>query len=77
VKDFLVKKGHGRKKKADDDWVGDLIGLGIGLMAIHFLGKLAEGLNNQSGDVYCPRCKERIGKWARMCPNCRFILSWL
>jgi len=65
-------------RKKDDDWVEKLIKLGIGLLAIYFIGKLIEQTQgNTEQDVNCPKCGARIKKWALKCPVCRTkLLSW-
>lgn len=57
----------GRKRK-NDDWLDDLLKLGLGVLAISFLAKLSE---NTQQITQCPYCNTQIGKWARSCPNCR------
>ena len=65
----LVKEIVGRKRrKSNDDWVDDLLGLGLGVLAVAFIAKLAE---NTQQVTQCPYCFTSIGKWARACPNCR------
>jgi len=66
------------KKKKDDDWVGDLIKLGIGLLAIYFMSKLLESGKKQEEVKICPNCGARVKKWARTCPVCRsnLIYTW-
>jgi ribosomal protein L40E len=65
-------------RKEDDDWVEDLIKLGIGLLAIYFVGKLMEpNKSNNEQETNCPKCGARIKKWAMKCPVCRTkLLSW-
>jgi len=64
-----VKKILARKRKSkDDDWLGDLMKLGLGVLAVAFLAKLSE---NTQQVTQCPYCNTSIGKWARTCPNCR------
>lgn len=60
------------RKSSDDDWLGDLLGLGLGILAISFLAKLAE---NTGQITQCPYCNHSIGKWAITCPNCRNSLG--
>ena len=63
-------------KDNDDDWVEDLIALGIGLLAIHFIGKLLEpDKSNRERKTKCPKCGTEIKKWARKCPACRFNIQ--
>jgi len=57
-----------RRKSSDDDWLGDLMKLGLGVLAVAFLAKLSE---NAQQITQCPYCNYSIGKWARTCPNCR------
>ena len=61
----MVKR---RRKSSNDDWLGDLMKLGLGVLAIAFLAKLSE---NAQQVTQCPYCNHSIGKWARTCPNCR------
>ena len=61
----MVKR---RRKSSDDDWLGDLMKLGLGVLAVAFLAKLSE---NAQQVTQCPYCYVSIGKWARTCPNCR------
>ena len=64
-----MKKILARKRKSkDDDWLGDLMKLGLGVLAVAFLAKLSE---NTQQVTQCPYCNTSIGKWARTCPNCR------
>jgi len=64
----VVKILARKRKSKDDDWVGDLMKLGLGVLAVAFLAKLAE---NTQQVTQCPYCNTSIGKWARTCPNCR------
>jgi len=57
-----------RRSSSDDDWLGDLMRLGLGVLAVAFLAKLSE---NAQQVTQCPYCSTSIGKWARTCPNCR------
>ena len=57
-----------RKKSNNDNWLGDLMKLGLGVLAVAFLAKLAE---NTQQITQCPYCSASIGKWALTCPNCR------
>jgi len=57
-----------KRKSSNDDWVGDLLGLGLGVLAVAFIAKLAE---NAQQVTQCPYCNTPIGKWSRTCPNCR------
>lgn len=61
----MVKR---KRKSSDDDWLGDLMKLGLGVLAVAFLAKLSE---NAQQVTTCPFCNTSIGKWARTCPNCR------
>ena len=63
-----MKKIVARRKKSNDDWIEDLLKLGLGVLAISFLAKLAE---NTQQVTQCPYCNAHIGKWARTCPVCR------
>jgi len=65
VKKKLVRR---RTRRNNDDWVNDLLGLGLGVLAVAFLAKLAE---NTQQITQCPYCNTSIGKWAMTCPNCR------
>lgn len=57
-----------RRKRKDDDWIENLLKLGLGVLALSFLAKLAE---KPSEIKQCPFCRQSIGKWAITCPNCR------
>lgn len=61
-----------RRRNNDDDWVEDLLKLGLGVLAISFLAKLAEG--GQQITI-CPYCNSQIKKFARTCPVCRNTLG--
>jgi len=65
-------------RRKDDDWVEALIKLGIGLLAIYFIGKLLEPTkSNREQETICPKCGTRVKKWARKCPVCRKnLISW-
>ena len=63
----MVRK---RRKSKGDDWIDDLFKLGIGALAVYFIGKALEG-GSQEPPTRCPFCGVRVGKWARTCPNCR------
>jgi len=57
-------------KKDEDDWIEDLIVLGIGALAGYFLYKVATTKNRE--EIHrCPYCGVEIRKWAVECPNCR------
>ena len=58
----------GRRK--NDNWVDDLLKLGLGMLALHFIGKLAQGGTVETAKT-CSYCGHTTEKWARMCPNCR------
>lgn len=62
----------------EDDWVDSLIKLGIGLLAIYFVGKLISSGNAQEEEKTCQNCGARVKKWARTCPVCRnnLIYPW-
>lgn len=62
-----------KRKNNDDDWVGDLLKLGLGVLAISFLAKLSED-NQQIKE--CPYCHNQIKKFARTCPVCRNALGF-
>ena len=62
-------------KKKNDDWLDALIALGLGALAIYFVGKLLEGGRNEPVTT-CPRCGASINKWAKQCPRCRMNLFW-
>ena len=56
----------------DDDWIENLIKLGIGALAVFFLVKLLTQDQERSGQVSrCPYCGSPIKKWALECPRCR------
>ena len=57
-----------RRRRRNNDWLNDLLGLGFGVLAVAFLAKLAE---NTQQITQCPYCNTQIGKWAMTCPNCR------
>ena len=57
-----------RRKSSDDDWLGDLLKLGLGVLAVSFLAKLVE---NKPQIKQCPYCGASLGKWAITCPTCR------
>jgi len=59
-----------KKRRKDDDWVGAAIGLGLGLLSLHFLSKLNQGETVETAKT-CMFCGHTTNKWARMCPNCR------
>ena len=61
-----------KRKSKDDDWVDDLLKLGLGILAISFLAKLTEG--GQQITI-CPYCNGQIKKFARTCPTCRNELN--
>ena len=42
-----------RRRSNDDDWVGDLMKLGLGVLAVAFLAKLSE---NTQQVTQCPYC---------------------
>ena len=67
-RELLVKK----RRKKDDDWINDLLKLGLGLLAISFLAKLSEG---GTQITICPYCNVEIKKFARTCPSCRNSLN--
>ena len=52
---------------SDDDWVEDLITLGIGALAAYFLYKAITSDKIER----CPYCNAQIKKWAVECPKCR------
>ena len=65
-------------RKKEDDWLEDLIKLGIGLLAIYYISKLLEPKKgNAEQETNCPKCGAPIRKWATNCPVCRTkLLSW-
>lgn len=65
---ILPRRKRRRQSRSNDDWLNDLIGLGLGVLAVAFLTKLTE---NTQQITTCPYCHRSIGKWARTCPNCR------
>ena len=65
----MVKR---RRKSSNDEWLDDLLKIGLGVLAVAFLAKLAD--NNQQITI-CPYCNASIGKWARTCPSCRNTLT--
>lgn len=59
----------------NNDWVGALLALGIGAIALYALSRYLEQNNNQRPDEYpCPYCGRTIRKFARTCPHCRRVL---
>ncbi len=70
----MPRKKRRRQSRSNDDWLDDLIGLGLGVLAVAFLSKLTE---NTQQITTCPYCHTSIGKWARTCPNCRNNLGLL
>lgn len=63
-----------RKRRSNDDWIDDLIKLGLGAIALSLLGKLLEG-SQRMGITNCPYCGQEIQKWSRFCPRCRTPLN--
>lgn len=61
------------RRKKEDDWIEAAIGVGIGVLALYFLKKLAEKTPTEV-DKVCPYCGTIAAKWARSCPNCRNTL---
>ena len=61
-----------KRRSREDDWIEDLLKLGLGVLAISFLAKLAEGTQQVT---ICPYCNSKIGKFARTCPTCRNTLN--
>lgn len=61
-----------KRKRKEDDWIEDLLKLGLGVLAISFLAKLAEGSQQIT---ICPYCNSQIKKFARTCPVCRNALN--
>jgi len=59
-----------RRNHDDDEWLRAAVGVGIGLLAVYFLKKLAEG-NILPEIKTCSYCGHTAEKWARMCSNCR------
>jgi len=59
-----------RRRSNNDDWIEDLIALGIGFLAVRFLNRLTQGINMQTTKT-CQYCGYTTTKWARMCSNCR------
>lgn len=57
------------RKKKGDDWVGALLALGIGFLAVQLIKKLSE--TPQDTNKTCMVCGYSTNKWARMCPRCR------
>jgi len=55
---------------SDDDWVEDLVALGIGALAAYFLYKAITKSGEENVDR-CPYCHTQIKKWAVECPKCR------
>ncbi len=72
MKKHYVRDPLARKRKSNDDWVDNLLKLGLGVLAISFLAKLAEG--GQQITI-CPYCNSQIKKYARTCPVCRNALN--
>lgn len=60
------------------DWIGALIALGIGAIAIYFLSKLLDqSAKAVQQDYYsCPQCGSAIKKWSRACSNCGKVLTF-
>lgn len=58
------------RRKKDDDWVDDLLKLGLGLLALNFIAKLGDTTTSQT-EKTCSYCGHTTTKWARRCPNCR------
>ena len=56
---------------SDDDWVEDLIALGIGALAAYFLYRALKGDPSEEKIERCPYCYTPIKKWAIECPKCR------
>ena len=67
-----VRLARKRRKSSSDDWIEDLLKLGLGVLAISFLAKLSEGSPQIK---VCPYCNNQIKKFARTCPVCRNVLS--
>lgn len=67
-----VRLARKRRKSSSDDWIEDLLKLGLGVLAISFLAKLSEGSPQIK---VCPYCNYQIKKFARTCPVCRNVLS--
>ena len=63
-----------KRKNKEEDWLEELIKLGLGAIALSLLGKLLEG--GQAPTISsCPYCGQEIRKWSRMCPRCRTLLN--
>jgi DNA-directed RNA polymerase subunit RPC12/RpoP len=55
----------------DEDWIEDLIALGIGALAAYFLYKVITSNKKEDKIERCPYCGSEIKKWAIECPRCR------
>lgn len=55
-----------------ENWLKELLGLGIGVTAIKTLALLESGVSLKWSK--CPCCGSDIKKWARACPKCRATL---
>jgi len=62
-----------KRRKKDDDWVVDLLKIGLGVLALSFISKLNQGgtVETSKTCTYCGYTTNTTNKWARMCPNCR------
>lgn len=59
-----------KRKSSNDDWLEDLIKLGLGAIALSLLSRALQG--NQVPEISnCPYCGQEIHKWSRSCPRCR------
>ena len=59
------------RKKGNDDWINAALGIGIGVLALYFIKKLAEQPTDEPTQKACQFCGYVTEKWARACPNCR------
>ena len=56
----------------DEDWIDNLIKLGIGALAVYFIVKLVSNREQETSAIKrCPHCGAEIRKWAVVCPSCR------
>ena len=60
-----VRLARKRRISSSDDWIEELLKLGLGVLSISFLAKLSEGSPQIK---VCPYCNNQIKKFARMCP---------
>lgn len=51
-------------------WIKDNLKRGLGQMSVYYLN-LLENQTRTTRITKCFICGQKIGKWARQCPNCR------